>query len=216
MNKIAKELKKTNPSKKKILNFLYDLQLYDFEFLNSIGETYKLNPQFFMKELYSNIWKKMGKLLGKNGRIRGIRYIFENYCLYDGEKIQYECEGSIQKKKPLKKPLIKLLVSLGVIFITNHRIIAEGKLTVNELLQTRKANIRDFNGQERYKKNRTAKEILVKASELCFGYVFQVKNLSNLKKSGRKLSYNLDDGKTIITAKKEQIDKLFDILNQFQ
>ena len=51
MNRIAEELKRPNPSKKKILNFLYDLQLYDFEFLNIIGETYKLNPQFFMKTL---------------------------------------------------------------------------------------------------------------------------------------------------------------------
>jgi len=216
MNRIAEELKRPNPSKKKILNFLYDLQLYDFEFLNSIGETYKLNPRFFMKTLYSDIWKKMGKLLGKGGRIRAERYIVENYCLQGGEQILYQCEGSLQKKKPLMKPSIKLRVNLGVIFITNQRIIAQGKFTISELVQATTSvsvgSIREERGNG-YKKD---KDSLSEASELCFGYVFPIKNLSDLKRSGRKLSYCIVDGKITLTVKKEQVDKLFDILNQFR
>jgi len=219
MNKIEEELKKTYPSKKKILNFLYDLQLYDFEFLNSIGETYKLNHLFFMNKLYSNIWKKMGKLLGKEGRIRAERYIVENYCLHGGEQILYECEGSIKKKRPLKAPSIKISVSLGVIFITNQRIIVQGKLTINELIQTKTlVDVSDdgllLTGRDRHEECK--KEFLYDASELCFGYMFPVKQLSNLRRSGRKISYKLVDGMTTLTADKEQIDKLFDILNQFQ
>ena len=218
MNKIAEELKKTNPSKKKVLNFLYDLQLYDFEFLNSIGETFKLNPLFFMKELYTKIWKKMGKLLGEGGRIRAERYIVENYSLYGGEQILYKCEGTIKKKRPLKKPNTKISVSMGVLFITNQRIIAQGKLAVEELVQTRTITpmIGGTSESEKDKEYRTADDYLSEASELCFGYVFPIKQLTNLRKSGRKLSYNLVDGLTTLTVKKEQLDKLYDILNQFQ
>jgi hypothetical protein len=215
-NRIEEELKKTNPSKKKILNHLYDLQLYDFEFLNLIGETYKLNPLFFMKTLYSNIWKKMGKLLGNGGRNRAERYIIENYCLHGGEEILYECEGSIKKLKPLRKPFIKLKVSLGIIFITNHRIIAQGKLIIEELVRakTRIPNVGSgLGGGEEYRKE---KKFSFEASELCFGYVFPVKHLSNLKRSGQKLSYEMVDGIAILTAKKGQIEKVFDILNQFK
>ncbi len=220
MNKIEEELKKTYPSKKKILNFLYDLQLYDFEFLNSIGETYKLNPLFFMNKLYSNIWKKMGKLLGKAGRTRAERYIVENFCLHVGEQILYECEGSIKKKGPLKAPSIKISVSLGVIFITNQRIIVHGKLTINELIKTKTlVDVSDdgllLTGRDRHEENKKKKEFLYGTSEKCFGYMFPVKQLSNLKRSGRKISYELVDGKTTLTANKEQIDKLFDILYKF-
>ena len=218
MNRIAEELKRPNPSKKKILNFLYDLQLYDFEFLNSIGETYKLNPQFFMKTLYSDIWKKMGKLLGKGGRIRAERYIVENYCILGEEHILYECEGSIKNKRPLKKPTIRISVNLGVLFITNQRIIAHGKLTVAELVQARTVIpvIGDTLGSVRNKDYKIQKEFLLEASDMCFGYSFPINNLSNLRKSGRKLSFDLVDGMTTLTTKKEQVDKLFDILTQFQ
>ncbi|MFW9901830.1 MAG: hypothetical protein ACFFDY_11220 [Candidatus Thorarchaeota archaeon] len=218
MNRIAEELKKTNPSKKKILNFLYDLQLYDFEFLNSIGETYKLSPLFFMKTLYSDIWKKMGKLLGKRGRIRGERYIVENYCLHGGEQILYECEGSIQKKKPIRKPIIKLSVNSGVIFITNYRIIAQGRLVVSELIKARTAIVPElFPGWGNHREYKREKKLLFEAElELCFGYAFMVRDFFNLKMSGKKLSYDVADGMTTLTVKKEQVDKLFDILNQFQ
>ncbi len=218
-NRIEEELKKTNPSKKKILNYLYDLQLYDFEFLNLIGETYKLNPLFFMRILYSNIWKKMGKLLGKGGRNRAGRYIVENYCLRGGEQILYEYEGAIKKKRPLQKPTLKISVSMGVVFITNHRIIAQGKLAVEELLQARSAPTTiggGTSGSERHKERKTAKEYLSETSDLCFGYAFPIKPLSNLKRSGKKLSYNLVGGRITLTAKKEQIDKIFHILEQFQ
>ena len=218
MNRIAEELKKPNPSKKKILNFLYDLKLYDFEFLNSIGETYKLNPLFFMKTLYSDIWKKMGKLLGNRGRIRAERYVVENYCLFGEEHILYECEGSIKKKRPLKKPTIKISVSLGVLFITNQRIIAHGKLAMAELVQARTVipAVGDSLGSVRNNDYKIQKKFLLEASDLCFGYSFPIKNLSNLRKSGRKLSFDLVDGMTTLTTKKGQVDKLLDILNQFQ
>ena len=165
-----------------------------------------------MKTLYSDIWKKMGKLLGKGGRNRGERYIIENYCLHGGEQILYECEGSIQKKKPLRKPYIKLSVSSGIIFITTQRIIAQGKLAVKELVQARKAILPEFTGWDRHKEYRREKKFLFEASELCFGYVFPVKNLSLLQRTQRGLSYNLVDGKTSITAKKEPIDKQIQIL----
>ena len=103
MNNIAEELKNVRPTKKKILNYLFNSQLSDSELLDIIGETYKLNPLFYMKTLYPKIWEKMGKLLGKEGRIKGGRYIVEKYCLFIGEKILYEFEGSIQKRKPLRK-----------------------------------------------------------------------------------------------------------------
>jgi hypothetical protein len=216
MNRIAAELKRSNPSKKKILNFLYDLQLYDFEFLNSIGKTYKLNPLFFMKTLYSNIWKKMGKLLGKGGRTRAERYIIENFCLRGGEQIMYQCEGSVKKKKPIDKPSIKITVDLGVLFFTNQRIIAQGRLTISELVQATAIASGGSIGEERKIDLKEDKKFLFEPSELCFGYCFQVKSLTDLRKSGRKLSYNLVDGKTTLNVKKEQVDKLLDILSQFQ
>jgi hypothetical protein len=218
INNIAEELKNVRPTKKKILNYLFDSQLSDADLLDIIGETYKLNPLFFTKTLYPKIWKKMGKLIGKEGRIKGERYIVEKYCLHYEEKILYEFEGSIQKKKPLRKPYIKLSVSSGVIFITNERIIAQGKLSVKELAQARTLipEIGGALGWDRNKQYRIEKKFLFEASELCFGYMFPVKDLSNLERSGHKISYKLTDGITVLNVKKENIDKIFEILSQFK
>jgi hypothetical protein len=102
MNNIKEGLKMEKSSAiKYILSYLDDLKvkeeyqyLSDSDFFDIIGETFKLDPKFFLDSLYPKIWDK---LYADEGRRKMERYIIEKYCLYSGEQILYECDGSIEQ-----------------------------------------------------------------------------------------------------------------------
>ena len=76
MNKIIEDFKNQKPIgntsiTRPMVKILLDLrtkkksqQLTDAEFFEIVGETFKLNPDFFMTRVYENFMKKMNKLIG--------------------------------------------------------------------------------------------------------------------------------------------------------
>ena len=71
LNHIKEEFRNPKASAKKILKSLYDLrtkeeyqQLSDSDFFDIVGETFKMNPNFFMGKLYKNFRDKIVNIIG--------------------------------------------------------------------------------------------------------------------------------------------------------
>ena len=129
---LKEELQRPKPVSSKILNTLLDLrrkaefqQLSDSDFFNIVGETFKIKPEFFMKKLYKSFRNKMGKLIGDEKLKEMERYILEKYYLTEGEQILLEFNGNITQNRKMTEPIF---LNSASIFITNARMIAQGKL----------------------------------------------------------------------------------------
>jgi len=129
----SKDLNRMLDLKLKILDIYSDLlskeeyqHLSDSDFNLIVGETFKLNPEFFMDSLYRDLRQRMEKknidfnffvgetfklnpeffmdsLYGvlrqrmeKKNRLEMDKYVIENYSLNDEEHIIYECDGNIK------------------------------------------------------------------------------------------------------------------------
>jgi len=148
MNNIKMELQNQFPNTKIILKSLNDLRtkeefqhLSDSDFFDIVGETFKLNPDFFMKELYKKFRNKMGISIGAEKLKEMEKYITEKFCLLEDERIVYECKGNIDltelseqkesgKYKMVSRP-VNISVRSGNLLFTNNGIIAQGKLKVS-------------------------------------------------------------------------------------
>ncbi|MFX1504194.1 MAG: hypothetical protein ACFFDH_24755 [Promethearchaeota archaeon] len=204
MNVIKEDFQKSKPSSNKVLNVLLDLrrkaefqQLSDSEFFNIVGETFKLNPEFFMKKLYRSFRSKIGKLIGDEKLKELERNILEKHYLHEGEQILFEFNGDVGQNRRMTEPL---LLTSASIFCTNERFIAQGKL----------------NGPyNRY------------ISDLAFyGYMFPFKNIFKLSKSSKKIKYRMmvDNKPSEVQVKialresqekrEELIDEIFEMLSK--
>ena len=151
-------------SKKKILTYLFDLRakeqyLSDSEFYHIVGEIYKSNPMDFINYLNTGLRSKMAKLYGVEKRREMDKHILENYCLSEGEQILYECNGSISQTL-----FGTTIYASGCMFITNHRIFAQGKL--RGIKYTKK---------------------------LCYGFIFRYKDSHDLEIRANTLTYKLEE-----------------------
>ncbi|UCC20499.1 MAG: hypothetical protein JSV62_04205 [Promethearchaeota archaeon] len=218
INEIKEELQNERPNSNSILKSLYDLrtkekshQMTDSEFYDVVGETFKLSPDFFMKELYQTFRNKMAKIIGVRDLMDMEKYIIEKYCLYDGEEILYECHGSI--KQSTGESDVAVSVSKGFLFVTTHRIIAQGTIKVSGghdilgpgtiILPLVWATFSGISKRARGKTDLIESSIDQELS--CYGYQFQIKNHINLKKSGdRWIRYSVIDLESI-TKKIENI-----------
>ena len=237
--------RKKHPSKKRILSYLFSLQIDKFssEFVNLVGKTLHFKPKFFMESLYTPFREKLGKICGDEKRREIERQILEKSCLHKGEQILYECEGTVKKKVPKG---YKLEVSSGNIFTTNHRIIAEGTLKTSSY----KKIYKDSTGKPRsdaeyalryapiivqlaYKRPEpvAAKTHLLDAKKAvlyysiqeespCYGYMFPITFLRNLGTKKNSVLYN-DEGciMEIFSPSfkvRENIDNLMDVLEESQ
>jgi hypothetical protein len=132
LDNIAQELKKKHPSIRKILTSLFkslkthQLEISGSEFYDIVGGAFKLNPKFFMKYIYENIRKEVSKVYSDKKTQEMERYILKKFCLYDGEQILYEYDG-VNISQEIKGKY-KLKIRSAIIYITNYRIIAQGKL----------------------------------------------------------------------------------------
>ncbi|MFX1357134.1 MAG: hypothetical protein ACFFA8_07590 [Promethearchaeota archaeon] len=185
---IKEEITNPKPSSNRIITYLHDLRtkeeyqsLSNVEFYDIVGETFKLNPEYFMKRIYGKYFhnREMEK------------YIIRKFCLYDGEQIIYECDGSIRQRN---QDNVKVSV-LGRIYITNYRIIAQGTLSVSGGRLSGGGNLLDLviplmTGR---RKRTKSKKGLIEGStyqELpCYGYQFPIRNHVKLKKKGDGIRY---------------------------
>ena len=233
----------TELNSKRSLKYLYDLQtqnksqqLSDSEFFDAVGETFRLNPDFFMKEIYTAFMNKMGKILGAEKRKEMERYIIEKFCLLEDEQILYELKGNVKQTELLEqKPSgkykmdnlpLKISVNTADIFITNYRMIGHGMLKASGGEKTKGGifyltSLWVFTGGS---KKAERKEALIESSPV-FGYQFPIKNHTGLGKS--KLLHivayfvNIDKLKCSISIKptdkskrNEQMSEIFDILRK--
>ena len=246
LNKIKKEFEQTPPKdlnlgehlSLKILTIFSNLlskeeyqDLSDSDFHFIVGETFKLNPEFFMDSLYRDLRKRMEK---KNRLIMD-KYIVEKYSLIDEEHIIYEFNGNIkfadlQNVKPsggLKFGVMlpaSASVTLGSIFLTNYRLIAQGMLDTKAKRNPFWGifvNVLTPGGYRAY----GSKKIILESS-LTFGYQFPTRNHIYLKKKRNGVSYSyIQDNqfklieiklnsKTSQAKREEQINTIFQILSK--
>lgn len=234
-NTIQEEFKKVNPYPKRIISSLFNLRIdkegLEFapkdewryipqaEFFNIIGEIFNRNPVYYMRNLYKGIKKKMRKLNGRDKLKEFEKYILETYCLYPEEQILFEFDGLIQF---FENPSLKSrgVSSLGTLYLTPHRII---------VCPLRGKGILPIQGTATTGLSSRRRIINLSLKEKCYGYIFPIKNLSNLKKRGignKIISYNVDASGGIHKFKKikiivsktpereEILNKLFEILSE--
>jgi hypothetical protein len=206
-NTIRQELEKPNPSGDNILSELLAVpaESFDIEYYTLVANIFQLDPEFFMESLYPSFRKKMGKLHGEQKIKEMEKYILEKFCLFDGEEILFERDGSIQEVFPKS---FKIEVLNGTIYVTARRIIAQGRLRTARMSSSGPLDLLlipiaiasgtpDTGGGRgrRDIKPKNAKEGLIHASvhqELpCYGYVFPIKKLFNLTSIGRRITYNI-------------------------
>ena len=80
-NMIKVELENPKPKATKILKQLFKFKKNQFntpEYFEFIGETFKLNPEFFMKKLYKPLRVKIGKIIGDEKRTEMEKHILGN------------------------------------------------------------------------------------------------------------------------------------------
>lgn len=226
-----------------ILRSLYDLrtveeflQLSDVEFFDIIGETFKTNSDLFMNELYQPFRKRMKEIIGAEKLKEMERYIIEKFCLYEQEQIVYECTGDIKQMQVLvQKPSgkykmdsfpLRISIKKGVLFFTNYRIIAQGKLNVrggqSTTLWLWAPSLSVFSGVST---RAESKQALINGSTdqqlPCYGYQFPIENHTGLSKSSRRIAYvvTIENHKCIISITPyrfngKEILHIFDILRK--
>ena len=205
-NNIKEEISSPEPSHERIITYLNDLRtkeeyqsLTDSEFYDIVGETFKLNPEFFMKYIYGN--QKLYKDVNEQEMEK---YIIEKFCLYEGEQILHECNGEIKELNPSLKfavgTPVKVLVH-GRIYVTNYRIIVNGKLSARGgrlygggglllgLLDLASAGV--TGGSKRDKSKTGIIEGSTSQEIPCYGYQFKTNNHVELKKKSNGLLYSV-------------------------
>ena len=221
--RIKNALERKKPSGVEIRDYLTTLQadksLSTFEFFDVVGETYQLNPTFFMLSIYPKMRRKFGKIYKNEGMRVMDKHILEKFCLDKGEQIKHEFYGTSKLKVP-KKYVIRIIN--GTFYVTNRRIIAQGKLSFDLDLSAGQT-ILEFGGGSTKNPKKALKQY-ISGSKSCYGYSFPIKNLYKLNRftSGskiKKLSYLIPKRTkiTINISKKDGVgDKLYEILNEFQ
>jgi hypothetical protein len=197
LNMIKVELESPRPNTKKLLKYLLDFEkdiLSSPEYFEIVGETFRLNPDFFMKEFYETFMVKLGKMIGLEKRHEMVKYIIEKYCLLEDEQILYECKGNVKQvelieqketgKYKMDTTPLTISISSGDVFITNYRLITQGLLKVKGGEKTKgflfyATNLWVFTGKS---KRTERKDSFIEASPL-FGYQFPIKNHWGLSKS---------------------------------
>ena len=239
INDIKEEITSPEPSSNRIINHLYDLRptggfssLSDSEFYDIVGETFKLNPEFFMESIYGTTRTRFFR------KREMAKYIIEKFCLYDGEQILYEFQGDIKQVDDIQSN-IRVLVTGGTIFVTNYRIIAQGTPSVkghsiNALIWGGPVAHLLSGGSKRAKSGESLIEASLGQELPCYGYQFKRKNYFRFHKKSKGVRYsvvsdnvqNMSGASTFkqlrtlskamriitITPPIEQRDELFEIL----
>jgi hypothetical protein len=215
----------------KVLKYLFGFSAEESnsEFYTFVGKALQLNPKFFLESIYTPFRRKLRKIYGNEKRRGMERTILEKNCLYDTEKIIYECQGPIEMHL---KYHYKLKVD-GDLFFTNQRIIAEGIIhsklksrppflsppTAKEI--ARDILLPEFTSTER-KDHIDAKNEMIYYSirDLpCYGYIFPIKKLYNLIMKKRAITYNVKkatDEFDIKISSRQPLDELYEILDKNQ
>jgi hypothetical protein len=219
MNIIKEEISSSQPFSRRIINLLYDLRtkeeyksLSDTDYYDIVGETLKLNPEFFMDSIYP-------RMRSFHFSLEMAKYIVEHFCLYDNEQIIYEFPGDITQMTT-----VKVSVKGGHIFVTNYRIIAQGILKAKG---GRNPNwglaVLALSGGSARRKGK--KSVIDVSQEIpCYGYQFKSRAHIKLEKRSKTVRYILHGGgpvpslgfgpKITITPPRNQVNELYEVLSK--
>jgi hypothetical protein len=214
--------------------------LSDSEFFDIVGETFKLDPDYFMRAIFIPFRNKIDIIIGSSRRKEMEDYIIRNFCFYEGEQILYKCEGTISnteignwdksgKYKSAYSVLalykgsnpIKVSVKSARLIFTNFRIIAQGKLHVRGGQERELTIWGILGGDLSYmfsggSKRAESKKNLIKSSEIpLYGYNFQI--VRKVIRLSRSIMYRIiiNDRNCEISIKPKypsHLDKIFEIL----
>jgi hypothetical protein len=194
---INEEITSPEPSSIHIINLLADLRikevyqtLSDSDYYDIVGGTLKLNPDFFMKYIYGN-----GKLYANVNKDEMTKHIIKKFCLYKGEEILFEFQGNIKQIDDVQNN-VYVQVKGGPIFITNYRIIAQGKLKVkghsfNAWIWGGSIAWLLSGGSKRAKSREEFVDKSAKQKLPCYGYHFDTQNHVRLKKKSNGILYSI-------------------------
>ena len=223
---IKREIAKSQPSKKPINDLLKDIQLEansDIDYYDIVGEIFRFNPRYYMTSLYP-----------KFKSLEMTRYLVEKFNLYENERIIYEFPGKIQQSVYRSiyagiNPVV-IRVKGGVIYVTNLRIIAQGKLTVGGGAHASPSKLGQAISLQIAKKaqDKAKKRFLNESlsQELpCYGYQIKSRNHFELKKKNKAVKYlalsNIHYGtksrtfyEIKITPPKSQVGELYELLRK--
>ena len=232
LNSIKEELQNPIPDRSKILNTLMDLRrkaefqqhLSDSEFFDIVGETFSLNPEFFMEKLFEKFRYNIGRLIGGEKLKEMDKYILEKFCLYDGEQILYEFKGNMKQEEMFDSwdsdSTMRVSVTSGNIFITNDRIIALGIVSVRGGRAVDNLFWALITGRsKRAERKKTTIEISAQQELPCYGYQFPIKNQFDLKKSHNGIRYReIVKNRAVImriyNLRFDYIDKIFEVVSK--
>ena len=252
-NRIKEEFEKGYPRTSKILSYLTSLRIYekglefdpkdewrylpDTEFFDIVGETFKLNPKFYMKNLYKDVRKKLSKdiknmLKNRGISLRDLREDFKEkgfgFIASLGKMDKYilarlgKMDKYIFEKYCLHDGEQILLESGGVIqygrarasgalYVTNNRIIAQGGVVAAG------SHLVNPGFSDRFR------IINFSRQQKCYGYVFPIKNLYRLRKRKRGVTYKAKLNYTTrrvrigmgkFPKREEHLSKIFEILSK--
>ena len=114
-----------NKNKRKTLIYMlievlkYKLQSNIIEFYSIIGELINANFKYFLNSCYSHLKNKASKVLTPDKLIEMDKYILENFCFKEKEKLLTSFKGEIKRHG---------VNVVGYIYLTNLRFLADGKL----------------------------------------------------------------------------------------
>lgn len=200
-------MNRSDPYFPRVVDYLRELRtkeeyqsLSNSEFYDIVGETFMLNPGYFMKSIYGarNLYANVNE-----GEMA--KHILEKYCLYDAEQILYECNGTIVQKNTLKDN-VKVLVKNAIIFITNDRIIAQGKLETKGgafFLWSIPGSHRRTKSKKSFTESSAQQELP------CYGYQFKTKNHTGLKKKSDGINYVMNIEEDISKVSRYQQNNAF-------
>ncbi|MFX0140936.1 MAG: hypothetical protein ACFFDN_45275 [Candidatus Hodarchaeota archaeon] len=248
VNNIKEEIMSPEPSVNLIISQFYDLRNLLWKelprFYDIVGETFILDPDFFMTSIYAGTKFFHNRDMAK--------HIIEKFSLYEGEQILYEFKGDIKQVDDIKRN-IKISVTGGTIFVTNYRIIAQGTLKASGGRSSSSTSIwrdlmivdllADLIGVPFRGKSKRAESMdslidgSVKQELPCYGFQFKRTNLGDLREKSKGVNYTMvnddfqkkfNDASTFkkarilqkeakfitITAPIEQLNELYEILRK--
>ncbi|MFX1258265.1 MAG: hypothetical protein ACFFAN_10420 [Promethearchaeota archaeon] len=167
------------------------------EIYDIIGEILIENPEFFMKDLYFPLYKKIEKLLLSKEKEEMEKKILKKFCFYKGERFITFSKGRI-----IKKGFFDFRVE-GRFYLTNLRLIAHGKLPSIWAEFGAAMPITDggfflfillspFILTGSYFSKKKKKKALSKVSgKPCFGFQFPLLRIHQIKRKEREIKFTI-------------------------
>ncbi|MFX1237017.1 MAG: hypothetical protein ACFE8P_04780, partial [Promethearchaeota archaeon] len=158
-------------------------------FSNLILHSYKRNPFFFMRDLYSPLRSALKEDFNRILFHKMEKYILKTFCFVKGEKRVFEVDGTFISKA--EKTGSKIVFDNSDIYITNKRIIVQSSdMKIVPLEQSVNLHIGHDYMLDYYKTMIFRRNFNQDQDNPFLGYQFPLYDLNDLKTKDTKINYN--------------------------